>query len=72
MQKSTRLIKIIVFGATGRTGKLDTCKRILNSGLLLQGFFLAVSQKWLAIDSFSFLKYAQLRGYLSKIKSCAK
>ena len=34
MQKSTRLIKIIVFGATGRTGKL-VCKRILNSGLLL-------------------------------------
>ena len=29
MQKSTRLIKIIVFGATGRTGKL-VCKRILE------------------------------------------
>ena len=37
MQKSTRLIKIIVFGATGRTGKL-VCKRILNSGVIVTGF----------------------------------
>ena len=37
MQKPTRLIKIIVFGATGRTGKL-VCKRILNSGVIVTGF----------------------------------
>ncbi len=37
MQKTTNLIKIIVFGATGRTGKL-VCERILKSGVIVTGF----------------------------------
>ena len=57
MQKPTRLIKIIVFGATGRTGKL-VCKRILNSGVIVTGFGRSAKK-----DSTYFIDPALIKNY---------